>query len=55
MVKTLPSYVGGGGLIPGQGAKIVFGLKTKTSIRGSVVTNLTKTLKVVHIKKSSKK
>ena len=29
VVKTLPSVVGGGGLIPGQGAKILFGQKTK--------------------------
>ena len=29
VVKTLPSVVGGGGLIPGQGAKIFWSQKTK--------------------------
>ena len=55
MVKTLPSNEGGEGLIPGQGAKIHHDSQTKNNIisQSNIVTNLAKTLKMVHIKKEN--
>ena len=59
MVKTSLSNAGGAGLIPHQGAKIphAFWQKTnkQTENRNNIVTNLVKTLKMVHIKKAISK
>ena len=44
-IRTLPSNIVGAGLIPGQGARIPCGQKTKTWDRNSVVADLIKTLK----------
>ena len=53
VVKTLPSSAGGVGLIPGQGAKIPQASWPKSNVnsRSNIVTNSTKTFKMVHIKK----
>ena len=62
MVKTLPSSAGGAGLIPGQRAKIPHvpvpkqkqkQEKNKKQSRSNIITNSTKTLKMVHIKKTN--
>ena len=56
MVKTLPSNEGGEGLIPGQVAKIPHDSQTKNqniNSQSNIVTNLAKTLKMVHIKKGN--
>ena len=54
VVKISPSNAGGAGSTPSRGgAKIhmLFGQKTITRSRSSIVTNSMKTLKMVHIKK----
>ena len=58
LVKTLPSNSGVVGLIPGWGAKIAhvsWPKKSKHKNRSNTITSLTKTLKMVHIKKKKKK
>ena len=58
MVKATPSNAGAAGLIPGQGAKIPYGLwlkKNKTKNRKNIITSSIKTLKIVHIKNRQKK
>ena len=56
MVETLPSPVGGACLIPGRELRshLPPGPKKKKNInnRSNVVTNSTKTLKMIHIKKN---
>ena len=42
-------------MIPGQEAKRLVTIKTKTQNRSNIVTNSTKTLKTVHIQKRAKK
>ena len=54
MVKTSSSNAGSAGSIPGWGAKIPHASRPKDQnikSRSNIVTTLTKTLKVVHIKK----
>ena len=54
MVKTLPSNTGTMGSIPDQRAKLPHALEPKNqNIKGNILTNLIKTLKIVHIKKKS--
>ena len=53
--KISPSNAGGAGSIPGQGAKVphaVWPKKLKHKTRSIIVTNLIKTLTMVHIKKN---
>ena len=55
MIKTLPSNAGGAGSIPGQGVRIPYASwwkNKKPENRNNIVTNLVKTLKMVHIKKA---
>ena len=47
--KTLPSNAGGVGSIPEQRSHRAHGQKTKTQNRSNIITNLIKTLKMVHI------
>ena len=54
VVKTLPSNAGGTGLIHGWGPKIPNASWPKNQNINSIVTNLIKTLKMVHIKKKKK-
>ena len=53
MVRTSLSNAGGVGLTPGQAAKIPLALwpKKTSQNQNSIITNSTKTLKMVHIKK----
>ena len=53
VVKTSPSKAGGAGSIPDQGTKIPPALRPKNQNikQSNIVTNLIKTLKMVHIKK----
>ena len=66
MIKTLPSSAGGAGLIPGQESrshmphdqkktKQPFKKKKRKEKTSNIVTNLTKTLKTVHTKKTLQK
>ena len=53
MVGTLPSNAGGASSIPGWGARIPHASRPRNQNiknRGNVVTDLVKTLKMVHIK-----
>ena len=58
VVKTSPSSAGDAGLIPGQGTKIPHALgpkNQKIENRSNIVTSSTKTLKMIHIRKSLKR
>ena len=57
MVKTSPVNGGGVGSIPGQGAKIPYASRPENQKNhgGKIMTNLIKTLKMIHIKKKKKK
>jgi len=58
VVETLPSNLEVSGSIPGLGAKILHASRSKNqniNIRSNIVTNSIKTLKMVYIKKNSKK
>ena len=54
MLKTLPSNAGGVGSVPELRPHGAHGQKTKTQNRSNNTTNLIKTFKMVHIKKSYK-
>ena len=51
-VKTVPHNAAGAGSIPDQGAKTPR-LQVKTQSRNNTVTNLAKTLKMVHMEKKN--
>ena len=56
--KTLPFNAGDTGLIPGQGTKIPHALgpkNQKIENRSNIVASSTKTLKMIHIRKSLKR
>ena len=57
MVKTSPSNVGDVDFIPDQETEIPHGswTKKKTKHKSNIVTNLIKTVKVVHIKENKTK
>ena len=58
VVKTSPSNAVDAGLTPGQGTKIPHALgpkNQKIENRSSIVTSSTKTLKIIHIRKSLKR
>ena len=55
VIKTSPSNAGGMGSIPRREAKILHASGPEDQNRSSIVTNLIKTLKMVHIKKKKRK